>query len=79
MTMGTHPDRSPAADSIAQLAINTIRTLSMDAVHRGDRSLPSTSPTRLRTGILRQRLQSKSGYPARPLSHSTDLRRSAMA
>src|SRR4029077_1976257 len=42
MTMGTHPDRSPAADSIAQLAVNTIRTLSMDAVQAANSGHPGT-------------------------------------
>ena len=32
MTVGTHPDTPGAADAIEQLAVNTIRTLSMDAV-----------------------------------------------
>jgi transketolase len=42
MTMGTHPDSSPAADSIAQLAVNTIRTLSMDAVQAANSGHPGT-------------------------------------
>ena len=42
MTMGTHPDSSPAADSIEQLAVNTIRTLSMDAVQAANSGHPGT-------------------------------------
>jgi transketolase len=40
--MGTHPDSSPAADSIEQLAVNTIRTLSMDAVQAANSGHPGT-------------------------------------
>ena len=42
MTVGTHPDTSPAADSIEQLAVNTIRTLSMDAVQAANSGHPGT-------------------------------------
>jgi len=42
MTMGTHPDSSPAADSIEQLAVDTIRTLSMDAVQAANSGHPGT-------------------------------------
>jgi transketolase len=42
MTMGTHSDSSPAADSVEQLAVNTIRTLSMDAVQAANSGHPGT-------------------------------------
>ncbi|HTH86660.1 transketolase [Mycobacterium sp.] len=42
MTTGTHPDRSSAADTIEQLAVNTIRTLSMDAVQAANSGHPGT-------------------------------------
>jgi transketolase len=42
MTVGTHSDRIGAADSIEQLAINTIRTLSMDAVQAANSGHPGT-------------------------------------
>jgi transketolase len=42
MTMGTHADKSPATDSIEQLTINTIRTLSMDAVQAANSGHPGT-------------------------------------
>ena len=42
MTVGTHPDSSPAADAIEQLAVNTIRTLSMDAVQAANSGHPGT-------------------------------------
>ena len=42
MTVVTHPDRSPAADAIEQLAVNTIRTLSMDAVQAANSGHPGT-------------------------------------
>ena len=42
MTVGTHPDTPPAADAIEQLAVNTIRTLSMDAVQAANSGHPGT-------------------------------------
>jgi transketolase len=42
MTLGTHPDTPSAADTIAQLAVNTIRTLSMDAVQAANSGHPGT-------------------------------------
>jgi hypothetical protein len=40
MTVGTDPDVAPATD-IEQLAVNTIRTLSMDAVQAANRGTPA--------------------------------------
>ena len=42
MTVGTHPDTSSAPDTIEQLAINTIRTLSIDAVQAANSGHPGT-------------------------------------
>ena len=42
MTVGTHPDTPPAPDTIEQLAINTIRTLSIDAVQAANSGHPGT-------------------------------------
>ena len=42
MTVGTHPDTPRAADTIDQLAVNTIRTLSMDAVQAANSGHPGT-------------------------------------
>ena len=42
MTVGTHPDTPRAADAIEQLAVNTIRTLSMDAVQAANSGHPGT-------------------------------------
>ena len=42
MTVGTHPDPPRAADAIDQLAVNTIRTLSMDAVQAANSGHPGT-------------------------------------
>jgi Transketolase, thiamine diphosphate binding domain len=42
MTLGTQPDKRPAADTIEQLAISTIRTLSMDAVQAANSGHPGT-------------------------------------
>src|SRR6476620_5468623 len=42
MTVGTHPDTPGAADAIEQLAVNTIRTLSMDAVQAANSGHPGT-------------------------------------
>ena len=40
MTVGTHPD-TPPAPSIEQLAVNTIRTLSIDAVQAANWGIPA--------------------------------------
>jgi transketolase len=42
MTVGTHPDTPHAADEIDQLAVNTIRTLSIDAVQAANSGHPGT-------------------------------------
>ena len=42
MTVKTHPDTPPAPDTIEQLAVNTIRTLSMDAVQAANSGHPGT-------------------------------------
>src|SRR6187431_3557504 len=42
MTVGTHPDTPRAADAIDQLAVNTIRTLSIDAVQAANSGHPGT-------------------------------------
>ena len=42
MTVVTHPDTPGAADAIEQLAVNTIRTLSMDAVQAANSGHPGT-------------------------------------
>ena len=42
MTVKTHPDTPPAPDTIDQLAVNTIRTLSMDAVQAANSGHPGT-------------------------------------
>jgi transketolase len=42
MTVGTHPDTSSAADRIEQRAVNTIRTLSIDAVQAANSGHPGT-------------------------------------
>ena len=42
MTVGTHPDTPRAADEIDQLAVNTIRTLSIDAVQAANSGHPGT-------------------------------------
>jgi transketolase len=42
MTLRTHADKGPATDRIEQLAINTIRTLSIDAVQAANSGHPGT-------------------------------------
>ena len=42
MTVGTHPDTPRATDTIEQLSVNTIRTLSMDAVQAANSGHPGT-------------------------------------
>ena len=42
MTVKTHPDTPPAPDTIEQLAVNTIRTLSIDAVQAANSGHPGT-------------------------------------
>ena len=42
MTVGTHPGTPRGADAIDQLAVNTIRTLSMDAVQAANSGHPGT-------------------------------------
>src|SRR5689334_2969198 len=42
MTVGTRPARDPATRPIDQLAVNTIRTLSMDAVQAANSGHPGT-------------------------------------
>jgi transketolase len=42
MTLGTHADKRPATDRIEELAINTIRTLSIDAVQAANSGHPGT-------------------------------------
>jgi len=42
MTVVTHPDTPGAADAIERLAVNTIRTLSMDAVQAANSGHPGT-------------------------------------
>ena len=42
MTVGTHADKRAATDRIEQLTVNTIRTLSMDAVQAANSGHPGT-------------------------------------
>ena len=42
MTLGTGPDQRRATDTIEQLAVNTIRTLSIDAVQAANSGHPGT-------------------------------------
>jgi transketolase len=42
MTVGTHTDERPASGAIEELAVNTIRTLSMDAVQAANSGHPGT-------------------------------------
>ncbi|MCA2258647.1 transketolase [Mycobacterium avium] len=42
MTLGTHPETSREAEAIERLAVNTIRTLSMDAVQAANSGHPGT-------------------------------------
>ena len=42
MTVGTHADKRPASGAIEELAVNTIRTLSIDAVQAANSGHPGT-------------------------------------
>ena len=41
MTAGTHADKRPASGGIEELAVNTIRTLSIDAVQAANSGTPA--------------------------------------